>query len=249
MQDLLAADRPPSVRNNVDVHESFARDWLGDGGVRVNFIASVDGAISVAGVSRGLQTPGDNQIFAALRDLADVVLVGAGTIRVEGYSPMHLSAERIERRRSYGFAAELPLAMISRRLDLDPDAKVFTDAPAKARTIVLTCLAGDAAIRKRLEPVADVVICGDESVDLDRATAALRERGHTRILCEGGPTLYATLAERDLADELCLTISPLLVGPGAGRITDGAVWGSTRSLRLAGLLEEDGALFCRYVRA
>src|SRR6201747_688838 len=78
--DAMQSLFPPSdTRSNVDVNEFFGRDWLESGGVRVNFIASVDGAVTIAGKSRGLQTPGDNLVFAALRDLADVVLVGAGT--------------------------------------------------------------------------------------------------------------------------------------------------------------------------
>ncbi len=244
MHDLLPRERAPL---NVDVHEFYATRWLDGGGVRANFVASVDGAIAVSGVSRGLQTKGDNEVFAALRDLADVVLVGAGTARAEKYRPAHPRGERLARRRAAGLSALLPIAVVSRSLRLDPTADLFTKADAESRTVVLTCAAGDAATRAALEQVADVVSCGTDAVDLGVARRELAQRGLTRILCEGGPTLFADLAVSGNLDELCLSVSPLLAGPGSGRIAGGLPWETGAvTLELAGLLEEDGALFCRY---
>ena len=237
----------PDPADDVDVHDFYGRDWLDGGGVRMNFVASVDGAATEDGVSRGLQTPGDNRVFAALRDLADVVLAGAGTIRTEGYGAIGLSDRRTAVRRDHGLAERLPTAVVSRSLRLDPDAALFTQAPPDARTIVLTCAAGDPAVRAALERVADVVVCGDADVDFVAAHAALVERGLTRILSEGGPTLFAEMARAGVVDELCLSVTPLLTGPGARRIVAGELWpGEPLPLALAGLLEEDGALFCRY---
>jgi riboflavin biosynthesis pyrimidine reductase len=237
----------PQPATHVDVHDFYARDWLDEGGLRVDFVCSVDGAATADGVSRGLQTPGDNRVFAAMRDLADVVLAGAGTVRTEGYRPIRLSDRRIGIRTGYGLSAHLPTAVISRSLRLDPHAALFTDAPEDARTIVITCAAGDAAVRTALEPIADVIVCGDADVDLPSARAALEERGLRRILCEGGPTLFAVIANAGVMDELCLSITPLLAGPGSRRIVAGGLWhGNPHELRLTGLLEEDGALFCRY---
>ncbi|MFN2517896.1 MAG: pyrimidine reductase family protein [Jatrophihabitantaceae bacterium] len=237
----------PKPADDVDVHACYASDWLDGGGLRANFVVSVDGAATEDGASRGLQTPGDNRIFAALRDLADVVLAGAGTVRAEGYAAIVLSDRRRAIRAEYGLPATLPTAVVSASLRLDPAADLFTAAPHDARTIVLTCAACDATQRARLEPVADVVVCGDQSVDLAAARAALMERGRTRILCEGGPMLFAGLARAGVVDELCLSISPQLSGPGARRMVVGELWpGASRPLTLTGLLEEDGALFCRY---
>lgn len=237
----------PLPATEVDVHEFYARDWLDDGGLRVNFVCSVDGAATADGVSRGLQTPGDNRVFAAMRDLADVVLAGAGTVRTEGYRPVRLSERRTAIRTGHGLAEHLPTAVISRSLRLDPDAALFTDAPEPARSIVITCAAGDPAVRVALEPIADVIVCGDTDVDLPAARAALEERGLRRILCEGGPTLFGEIADAGIMDELCLSITPLLAGPGARRIVAGALWhDNPHELKLTGLLEEDGALFCRY---
>lgn len=236
----------PTLADDVDVHACYAADWLNGGGLRVNFIASVDGAATQQGLSGGLQTPGDNQVFAALRDLADVVVAGAGTIRTEGYSAITVSDKRCGIREAFGLRAALPTAVVSRSLRLDPNADLFT-AAGDARTIVLTSASGDPSVRARLERVADVVICGDESVDLAAARAALTDRGLTRILCEGGPSLFADLARAGVVDELCLRVSPLLSGPGARRIVAGEPWlGGPRSLALTGVLEQDGALFCRY---
>jgi len=188
-------------------------------------------------------------VFAALRDLADAVLVGAGTARLEGYRVVNLSARRRAVRQAYGLAGELPVAVVSHSLQLDPASPLFgADGP---RTVVLTSAAADAEMRAQLEKRADVVICGDEVVDLGAARSALADRGLTRIVCEGGPTLFADLAQAGLVDELCLSLSPQLAGPGPGRITSGASWpldmAGRHPLTLEGLLEEEGALFCRYL--
>ncbi|HEV7203077.1 MAG TPA: pyrimidine reductase family protein [Jatrophihabitans sp.] len=236
----------PGPVDDVDVHAYYAAGWTDRGGVRVNFVASIDGAAHANGVSRGLQTEGDNQVFAALRDLADVVLVGSGTATAEGYGAVTVSARRREIRRAHGLREVLPIAVLSRSLDLDPDAPLFTEAGPDSRTIVLTHAAADPEKRRLLKQVADVVDCGDESIEPTLVRPVLEERGLTRILAEGGPTVYADLAEHGVVDELCLTISPLLAGPGPGRITAGREWGAPRHLALVGLLEEDGALFCRY---
>ncbi|MCU1657588.1 MAG: bifunctional deaminase-reductase domain protein [Pseudonocardiales bacterium] len=237
----------PIVRDQVDVHAWYAQEWLEPGGLRVNFVSSVDGAATEDGLSRGLQTDGDNRIFAALRDLADVVLAGAGTVRTEGYRAIDLTPRRCAIRREHGLSDQLPVAVVSRSLRLDPASDLFVKAPEDGRTIVITGSDCDHDRRRALEKVADVVIAGDQDVDLAAARAALEERGLTRILCEGGPTLFAELAHAGIVDELCLSVTPLLAGPGARRIVAGDLWPhDPRRLTLAGLLEEDDALFCRY---
>jgi riboflavin biosynthesis pyrimidine reductase len=235
----------PEPVESVDLHEFYGRGWSDVGGVRVNFVSSVDGAAAANGLSRGLQTPGDNKVFAALRDLADVIVVGAGTARDEGYRPSKPSAARRTKRAEHGFPDVPAIAVVSRSLDLDPTAALFTEATVK--TIVLTVASGDEAVRNALALVADVVICGEHEVDLHLALNALRERGHRRLLCEGGPHLFTDMAAAGVADELCLSLSPLLVGPHERAITAGVAWGGEpQALSLTGLLEEDGALFARY---
>lgn len=236
----------PSPADEVDVHAFYAADWVETGGLRVNFIASADGAASAAGKSAGLQTPGDNLIFAALRDLADVVVAGAGTVMTEGYRAITVPEPRRSIRRAYGMRDALPTAVVSRTLRLDPSASLFVDAQGESRTIVLTCAAAPPDRLTALRPVADVVICGDEAVEPARARAALEERGHSRILSEGGPTAFADFVAGGAVDELCLTVSPLLIGPGPARITAGGPWEAVAGLVLTGALEEDSALFLRY---
>ena len=238
---------PTTADPDVDLHAHYGRDWLHAGGLRVNFVSSVDGAATSDGLSRGLQTRGDNRVFAALRDLCDVVLAGGGTVRAEGYGPTRLSERRIALRREHGLAEWLPIAVVSRTLRLDAAAPLFTEAPPQARTIVITSAASDGAARAALGQVADVVVCGDVEVDLALARRELEGRGLFRILGEGGPTLFGDLAGAGVVDELCLSITPRLAGPGSGRIVAGRHWaGEAPPLQLTGLLEEDGALFCRY---
>lgn len=242
MRELL----PSTGTHEVDLHAHYAAGWLPDGGLRMNFVSSVDGAAHAGGLSKALQTSGDNRVFAALRDLADVVLVGAGTARAEGYRASRPTGVRLAARQAWGLADTLPIAVVSNSLDLDVASPLFTQTDPDARTIVLTTATADPARRAALGAVADVVSCGDHVVDPVLLRTALTERGLTRILGEGGPTLFGTLAGAGVVDELCLSISPLLSGPGAGRVITGMGWTGPRAMQLAGLLEEDGALFCRY---
>jgi len=193
-------------------------------GVRLNMIASVDGATTVAGVSGGLGGGADHDLFALLRSLADVVLVAAGTARAEGYGP-----------------SRVPVAVVTRSCRLDWEAPFFT-APV-ARPIVVT-VAG--APPDALARAAEVVVAGDRDVDLAVALDALGGRGHRAVLAEGGPTLNAQLAAAGLLDELCLSLSPRLVGGAAKRILDGLEVPGTTPLRLCSVCEQDGFLFLRY---
>jgi riboflavin biosynthesis pyrimidine reductase len=214
--------------------------------LRANFVASLDGAVTVDGVSAGLSGPGDKQIFGALRMVCDALVVGAGTIRTENYNALRLDAGRRAWRRDHGLA-EFPLmAVVSKSLGLDPDQEIFSDAPI--RPIVFTDASAPADRRAAIGKVAEVVTVGDDDVDLAAAVADLRARGATQLLSEGGPHLLGALTAADLLDELCLTLSPLLVGGGpAGRIAAGLP-GPPRSMSLRHILSADDMLFLRYAR-
>lgn len=215
------------------------REWL-----RVNMVASVDGAAWLDGLSGGLSGAGDRRIFGILRGLADVILAGAATVRGEGYRPARRRPAWEPLRA--GRPPAPPIAVVTRRLDLDLDAELFTDAPPYARTIVITTEAAPEERRRAAAERAEVIVAGADRVDVRRAVAALRDLGHRHILCEGGPRLNAQLVAAGLVDELCLTISPMLVGGGAARILDGT--SSPTGLRLAHVLTDNGFLFCRYTR-
>ncbi|MBV9382855.1 MAG: pyrimidine reductase family protein [Streptosporangiaceae bacterium] len=221
--------------------------------VRANMVMSVDGAASLAGRSGGLSSPGDRRVFALLRGLADVVVAGAGTVRAEHYKPARPAGlEEAWPGLRAGRPATPPIAVVTRRLDLDPEDPLFTSAPPHARTIVITSGLAPGERVASFDGRADVIVADTDRVDLETAVGALAARGYQRILCEGGPHLIGDLTAAGLLGELCVTVSPLLAGPGPGRIS--AAMGLTeeetaRPLRLAHVLHEDGFLFCRYGRA
>jgi riboflavin biosynthesis pyrimidine reductase len=239
------------------------RPWL-----RANMVVSVDGAASLVGRSGGLSGPADRLLFSVLRSLADVILVGAATARAERYRP---AAERaIWSVLRDGRAATPPIAVVTRELSLDPDSPLITLAPGGSRTIVLTTAAAPDRRRAAVARHAEVIVAGQHSLTPTGVLGALAERGYWRVLTEGGPNLLGQLTAAGLLDDLCLTISPLLEGGRAGRIltvpdgaaepgsagqaadaggaaTAGGPWAAAR-LRLAHVLEDRGALLCRYLR-
>ncbi len=214
--------------------------------VRANMVASADGAATVKGVSGALSSEGDRQLFVVLRGLADVVLVGAHTVRVERYGPPRARDAWAALRP--GRPPAPPIAIVTGTLDLDLSSPLFTEAPAYARTIVLTVDSAQPDRRAQAAKWADVVIAGAQHVDLTLAIKALADRGLHRVLTEGGPRLLGQLAAADLLDELCLTVSPILAGGDVSRIMAGADLASPRRLRLGHVLEAEGSLFCRYVK-
>ena len=218
-----------------------AAPWL-----RVNFVASLDGAVEVAGLSAGLSNPADRHLFGVLRMQCDAVLVGAGTLRSEDYGPARMGEPQRGWRLERGYAPHPTLVVVSRSLDLDPDRPAFAGAPARA--IVLAPESAPADRRDALTATTDVVTAGDDLVDLPTALSLLHRRGLRHILCEGGPHLFGELAAADLVDEVCLTVAPVLAGPGAGRITAGPP-GPLRTMTLHHVLTGDGALFLSYRRA
>jgi riboflavin biosynthesis pyrimidine reductase len=215
--------------------------WL-----RANMVSSADGAGFVEGRSGGLSSDADRRLFGVLRALSDVVLVGAGTARAEGYGPAKRRGALASLRA--GRPPTPPIALVSRTLGLDLTAPLFTQAPPEARTIVITCATSPGGARAEVARVADVIVAGDLTVDLEEAVAALRARGLSHVLCEGGPHLLGQVTAAGLLDELCLTVSPLLAGPGPHRITAGSPF-PARPMTLAHVLEADGFLFCRYLAA
>ncbi|MEV0675784.1 pyrimidine reductase family protein [Actinosynnema sp. NPDC050436] len=226
-----------------DYPPDLDRPW-----VQVNFVAGADGAVTVAGKSGGLGNPADREVFALGRDLADVVLVGAGTALIEGYRGVRAEDVRQDLRARLGLSPVPPIAVVTARCSLEPTSPLITDTAA--RPIVLTTSAAPAERRDALSAAgADVVVAGDERVDVPTALAALDERGLRRVDCEGGPTLFGALIAADLVDALCLTVAPLLAGGDAGRIATGPLPPAPRDLELASVLRHGSALLLRYRRA
>ncbi|MPV36191.1 pyrimidine reductase family protein [Georgenia subflava] len=213
--------------------------------LRVNFIASIDGAATHQGLSGPLNNADDKQVFDTLRMLADVVLLGAGTLRDEGYGALRLDDAAVDWRLKHGLPAHPTLAVVSSRLNLDADMAALAGAPT--RPLVLTHDASPAERRLALAEVCDVVPCGERSVQPALVRAALERRELNQVLCEGGPHLLGTLVAADAVDELCLTISPVLEGGDAGRISVGGAQ-ATRPMRLAHVLTAGDMLMLRYLR-
>ena len=236
----------PSCRDGVDPADGYGTlPPRGDRpGVRVNMISSVDGATSVGGLSGPLGGRADERLFMVLRSLADVVVVGAGTMRSEGYGPPRLDEELQDARRRRQQRPVPPIAVVTRSCALDWQAPFFTEATV--RPIVLTARAAPAPRRERAADVAEVVIAGDENVDPRRALVELARRGARSILVEGGPSLNAQLVSQGILDELCLTLSPRLAAGDARRILHGRALEPPVSADVVAVYEEDGFLFFRY---
>lgn len=238
-------DARDTVADDVDLAAAYAYPPAGPW-VRANMVASTDGAATLRGRSCGLSGEADHRLFALLRGLADVVVVGAETVRVEGYGPAKVRGEWASLRD--GVPPTPAIAVVTRRIGLDLSSRLFAEAPAHARTIVITTAAAPHERRAQAAACADVVIAGEELVDLKAALTVLARRGFRRVLTEGGPRLLGQLVMAGLLDELCLTVSPLIVGGDASRITTPAALASPQRLELAHVLEADGSLFCRYVK-
>ncbi|MFB4308975.1 pyrimidine reductase family protein [Actinomadura sp. GTD37] len=225
----------------VDLAERYAYP-AGATWVRANMVASLDGAAQRDERSGGLGNAADRRLFLLLRGLADVVVVGAGTVRAEGYGPVRPSA-------GWGGVREgrppvPPIAIVSRTLDLDFDAPIFT--AAEVPTIVLAPAAADPVRLKAARERADVIVAGHDSLDFTAAVGELAARGHRRLLCEGGPGVLAEVVAAGLLDELCLTLSPMLLAGNPARILNGPPAPVPPEMTLAHALQDEEFLFLRY---
>jgi riboflavin biosynthesis pyrimidine reductase len=213
--------------------------------VQVNFVTSLDGAVTVAGRSSGLSGPGDQKVFHIQRDLADVILVGATTALIERYRGLKHNEVRAERRERLGLAPLPPIAVVTGKCSITPESLLISDTIVPP--IVLTCEAAPG--RDILAKAgAEVAVVGDEHVDLPLALAELGRRGLYRVNCEGGPRLFGGMIAADLVDQLCLTMSPLLTAGDSGRISNGPVLAEAQQMRLVAALRDDDFLMLTYRR-
>ena len=215
--------------------------------VRCNMISTLDGAITINGQSGLLGGPADRTVFQVLRSLADVILVGAGTVRAEGYGPVTLDDALRAQRAARGQSELPPIAVVTGSGNLDWSAPFFTEA--QARPVVVTTRTSDPGARRRAEEVAHVVIAGEDRVDPVEALRQMWRAGHRSVLLEGGPGLNADVVHAGLMDELCLTLSPRLVAGEGTRVLAGPELMPPLQLRMVHLLEQDGFLFARLAPA
>lgn len=237
----------PDPAATVDLVEAYGRlTRIGPHrpAVRVNMITSADGAASLQGQTAGLGGTTDHAVSAVLRSLADVILVGAGTLRAESYGPARLESAARTRREGWGLPSVPAIAVLTRSCRLDWQSSFFSDA--EERPLVLTTSSAAAADLDRAATVAEVIVAGEATVDLALALRGLADRGFDNVLSEGGPRVSAQLAAVALLDELCLTLAPLVVAGDAARIFNGPELDQPAVLGLSQVLESEGYLFLQY---
>jgi riboflavin biosynthesis pyrimidine reductase len=201
-------------------YPDVGRPW-----VRTNFVSTVDGAAhDTEGVTGSLGGDADHEVFQLLRRLADVVVVGAGTARIEKYGP-----------------SSTPLAVVSRRLDI-PEKLVGPDL-----TVITTTDAPPEPMAALRDAGVDVMAHGEIEIDWPAVLAAFDARGWRNVLCEGGPTLHGELVSLDLVDEVCVTIAPTLTSGDAPRIAHSR-HPVTHGMTLGHAVAEGDVLLTRWVR-
>lgn len=239
-----ATARADAVQALADLY-AYPEPLPATGWVRAGMVSTLDGAAAGDdGLSGSVSSGVDRVLLSVLRGLADVVLVGAGTARAEGYRPLRARPEFARRRLDAGQWPLPALAVVTRSGRLPDHPDLFTGPDA---AWVVTCAAAD---DEALRAVAGerVLVAGEADVDPAVAVAQLAARGLRRVLLEGGPTLLARALAAGRVDELCLSLTPRLTGGDAPRIVQGAA--APAGARLAHLVECDGTLLGRwYVRA
>lgn len=215
--------------------------------VLANMVGGLDGSAAVSGRVGVLSSPADARLFTDLRSVADIVLVGARTVRQERYGPVRLPDRLRELRSENGRTATPRIAVVSRSLDFDWSIPIFSEAARETRPYLITAATAEESRLAEAREHAEVVVAGDAHVDLAQALAGLRDGGAEVVLCEGGPTLLGELAAGDLLDELCLSITPLMGGDPLPLSVAPA--GATMArFVLAHALVDDSDLFLRYER-
>ncbi|NNG18373.1 pyrimidine reductase family protein [Naumannella sp. ID2617S] len=243
MDELVTGQR---LSDTLDAYRGVDRSRpQGEAWVMGHMVAGLDGTAAINGRVGELSSSPDKDLFLRMRELGDVVLVGAETVRREGYGPVRLSEDARARRTRAGKPPTPPVAVVSGSLNLDWESRIFAEPKAYARTMIVTCRGADPERVREAEAVAEVVYAGDERVDPRRAVAALADLGHRVIVCEGGPTWLGELAAADRLDELCLSIAPLMGGdPLPVAITPAGAGVTNFVLRT--VLADSGTLFLRY---
>ncbi|MEX2549786.1 MAG: dihydrofolate reductase family protein [Nitriliruptoraceae bacterium] len=214
--------------------------------VALCMVSSVDGAVAVDGLSGGLGGEADRRSLSRLRASNDVSLVGAGTIRDEGYRPLTGSTARREDRAARGLRPAPRLAIVTGSGQLDPDLAVFDDPDEPP--LILTGGAADGDALAAIADRAEVhVVTDGPTLEASALVEALGRLGLPRVLCEGGPRLNQLLLAAGVVDEVFLTLAPLMVGGAAPRIVAGQEEVAT-PLTLTSVHEHEGELLLRYRR-
>ena len=209
--------------------------------VLLNLVLSADGHASFDGRVTQLTSPTDQALFQHLRAQSDAILVGAATVRAEHYGPVRISASAAVQRAADRRAERPTLVIVSRSLDIEIDHIAADGQPV----VVLTCATSNATRRAHIAQFAEVIVVGDDRVDLGPALAGLHRRGIGVLLCEGGAVLNGELAQAGLVDEVCVTVAPVLGGDPSTQ--SGAPLPSSLHMELQHAHALDGNVFLRWL--
>lgn len=235
-------DRTDAVQALADLY-AYPDPLPVHGWVRANMISTLDGSATGGdGLSGTIGGAADRMVLHVLRGLADVVLAGAGTARVEGYRLPRPETGFSDRRRDAHQRPTAVLALVTRSGAIPNDRDLFAEG---TETLVVTCAAADVDGLRRQWGAQRIIVAGEEEVDPVVAAAQLAARGLPRILLEGGPQLLGRFVAVGRLDELCLTLSPQLLAGIGPRIAHGPA-GLLR-VRPAHLVECDGLLLGRWL--
>jgi riboflavin biosynthesis pyrimidine reductase len=224
MRILTGPHGPADDVSDTELRELYAAPdlpWL-----RVNMIATIDGAATgESGTSGSINNAVDKRVYDILRELADAIVVGAGTARAEGYRP-----------------TDRPTVVVSRSGKVPDQLR----GGEPGQVLMATCRSAPGLAEARaLLGEEHVLVMGGHRVGLRELKDELAARGHRHLLSEGGPHLLRDLLDQGAADELDKTLVPRVVGGLYRRITDGPP--VDVPLDLALLLEEDGTLLGRWI--
>ena len=250
MQLIFSPDGgAPRTLDDADLVELYRHPVPeGRGWVRSSFVMSLDGsAQGPDGRSGSINTESDHHVFALQRALADAILVGANTVRLEGYRAVDLEPWQLEIREQEGLAPYPMLVIISATADLDP--VIATPAEGVGGAVMIITTPGKSA--DDLGPLRDagVTVLEAEGAVFDMAQIVdqLAGAGFQRLLCEGGPRLHNDLHAAGVMDEVCLTLAPVVVGGQGLRPTSGAALPVPSHFQLHhAMYGDDGALFTDY---
>jgi len=213
---------------------------------RSNFIVSIDGAVTLDGSGRKLGTPTDRRVFMRLREVADVILVGAITATAKPYIDIQLGADAQAWRRAHGLSPTLPVAVVSSRAAIPP---ALLDNPAVPPIVFVSATADPSCRQALVQSGARVWEITEGQIDSAALKCAFAELGLNRVLVEGGPALFSQLVSDDAIDELCITTSPMMVAGPARRIAPSVEHVAIPMERKEILLGADGTVIVRWVRA
>ena len=197
------------------------RPWL-----RANMVSSLDGAASgTDGRTDSLNNEADKEVFHLLRSQADAIIVGAGTVRAEKYRP-----------------TDRPLVVVTRNGAVPPSLQ---GAPRGSVLVATAGSASELAATRAALGDENVLVLGEDTVDLAQLKQTLVERGLLSLLCEGGPGLLRDAMAAGVVNELCLTWVPVTLAGDPHRLLNGDPIDVPMTLTL--LLEHEGTLLGRWL--